>query len=162
MIMMKKLIFLLLLASSAAAQDTQAVMKPIHALFDAMKSGDSAAIRKVFHPETVLFTVIKDAKTGEPGLRKETLAQFLKSVGTPHKDVYTELIWGEKVSIDGDFAQVWTDYAFYLNTTFNHCGVDAFQLVRNAKGDWLIYGLSDTRRKTDCAVPKEVAAKVSR
>ncbi len=151
-------LFLLIIFSSlsASAQVEQSVMKPIHALFDAMKTGDSASIRKVFHPAAVLFTVVKDPTTNEPVLRKETLAEFLKAVGTPHKDVYNELTWGEKVFIDGDFAQVWTDYAFFLNKTFNHCGVDAFQLIRNTKGEWLIYGLSDTRRKTGCQVPAEV------
>lgn len=152
---------LYLIGQVAVAQDEQWVMKPIHALFGAMKTGDTSAIRKVFHPEAVLFTVVKDQATGEPGLRKETLKDFLQAVGKPHKDVYHELTWGEKVFIDGDFAQVWADYAFYLNKEFHHCGVDAFQLVRNRDGGWLIYGLSDTRRKTDCKVPEHVTKKVT-
>jgi len=151
---------LILISSSVYSQEEQLVMKPIRTLFDAMTTGDTAAIRGAFHQEAVLFTVSKGAKSGEPALRKETLFQFLTSVGKPHKDVYHELIWNEKIFIDGDFAQVWTDYGFYLNTTFSHCGVDAFQLIRNAKGEWLIYGLSDTRRKTGCDVPKEVEARI--
>jgi len=158
--MQKIILGLIFISSTAYGQDEQLVMKPIHTLFNAMTTGDTAAIRGAFHPEAILFTVTKDAKSGEPALRKETLIQFLTSVGKPHKEVYHELIWNEKVLIDGDFAQVWTDYGFYLNTTFNHCGVDAFQLIRNAKGAWLIYGLSDTRRKTGCDVPKEVEARI--
>jgi hypothetical protein len=158
---MKKLILIcLFFPICVAAQEEKKVMEPIHQLFEAMKTGDSAAVRLAFHPEAVLFTVIKDQKTSQPALRKETLAAFVKSVGTPHKDVYNELIWGEKIFIDGDFAQVWVDYAFYLNTTFNHCGVDAFQLIRNAEGKWLIYGLSDTRRKVGCEVPTEVSGRL--
>jgi len=158
---MKNLIALLVtLPLLSWAQEEKKIMEPIHILFEAMKTGDSAAVRRAFHPEAVLFTVIKDQKTSQPALRKETLAAFVKSVGTPHKDVYNELIWGEKISIDGDFAQVWVDYAFYLNTTFNHCGVDAFQLIRNAEGKWLIYGLSDTRRKVGCVVPAEVQGRL--
>lgn len=144
------------LAITAYSQEEKAVMKPIHILFEAMKSGDTTAIRKVFYPDAVLFTVVKDQVTGSPGLRKETLKEFLQAVGKPHKDVYYELIWGEKVFIDGDFAQVWTDYAFYINTTFHHCGVDAFQMIRNKEGNWLIYGLSDTRRKENCTVPEHI------
>ncbi len=158
---MKNLIaFLITLPLLSSAQEEKKIMEPIHILFEAMKTGDSAAVRRAFHPEAVLFTVIKDQKTSQPSLRKETLAAFVKSVGTPHKDVYNELIWGEKILIDGDFAQVWVDYAFYLNTTFNHCGVDAFQLIRNAEGKWLIYGLSDTRRKVGCEVPTEVSGRL--
>jgi ketosteroid isomerase-like protein len=125
-----------------------------------MKKGDTAAIRRVFHPDAVLFTVVKDQSSGKASLRKESLADFLGAVGKPRTDVYNELVWNEKVFIDGDFAQVWTDYAFYLNSTFNHCGVDAFQLIRNAQGEWLIYGLSDTRRKVGCIVPEHIKERV--
>lgn len=158
--MMKRILICLLFPLCAAAQEEKKVMEPIHVLFEAMKTGDSSALRRAFHPEAVLFTVTKDQKTNQPALRKETLAAFVKSVGTPHKDVYNELIWGEKILIDGDFAQVWVDYAFYLNTTFKHCGVDAFQLIRNPEGQWLIYGLSDTRRKVGCIVPAEVQGRL--
>jgi Putative lumazine-binding len=158
---MKKITLILLLAAGPAlAQTNEAVMKPVHTLFEAMKSGDTAVIRKVFHPDAVLFTVTKEAATGQPTLRKETLPDFLAAVGKPRTDVYNEQVWNEKVFVDGDFAQVWTDYAFYLNTAFHHCGVDAFQLIRSARGEWLIYGLSDTRRKTGCDVPEEVKRRV--
>lgn len=158
---MKKLVFIILFVPfMGSAQEDNKVMEPIHQLFEGMKTADSAAVRRAFHPDAVLFTVLKDPKTSQPVLRKEALSAFVKSIGAPRKDVYNELIWGEKILIDGDFAQVWVDYAFYLNTTFNHCGVDAFQLIRNAKGDWLIYGLSDTRRKVGCVVPPEVTSKL--
>lgn len=150
------LALILLSTMTSFAQEEKAVLKPVNTLFDAMKTGDTATIHRVFHPEAVLFTVVKDQASGIPGLRKETLKDFLQAVGKPRKDVYNELTWGEKVFIDGDFAQVWTDYAFYINTTFHHCGVDAFQMIRNKEGNWLIYGLSDTRRKEGCVVPDHI------
>lgn len=158
---MRTIFFLIVLINyNARGQDEKAVLKPINILFESMKTGDTTAIRKVFHPEAVLFTVVKDATSGQPALRKETLKNFLAAVGKPHKDVYNELTWGEKVFIDGDFAQVWADYAFYINTTFHHCGVDAFQMVRGTDGNWLIYGLSDTRRKDGCQVPEQVQKQI--
>lgn len=160
--MHRLLIPLFLLSHAVHGQEDKKVMEPIHQVFEAMKRSDSAALRRAFHPAAVLFTVLRDQKTNSPMLRKEPLADFLKSIGTPHKDVYNELIWNEKVLIDGDFAQVWVDYAFFLNTTFNHCGVDAFQLIRNTEGRWLIYSLSDTRRKTDCVVPPEVEGRLKK
>lgn len=146
---------------AASAQVEQDVLKPVHLLFEAMKKGDSAALGKLFHPDAVLFTVLTDSKTGASSLRRETVLDFQKAIGKPHKDVYNELTWGEKISIDGDFAQVWADYAFYINTTFNHCGVDAFQLIKAPDGRWLIFGLEDTRRKTGCSVPEDVAKRVN-
>lgn len=59
--------------------------------------------------------------------------------------------------MDGDFAQVWAKYAFYLGRQFSHCGVDAFHLVRNAQDEWKIFHLADTRQKEGCVIPKEVA-----
>lgn len=154
------LLFLLVFASAPVSAQPEAILKPIHTLFAAMKTGDTAVIRKVFHPKAALFTVVKHPQTGQPSLRTETLADFLNAVGKPRTDVYDELTWNEKVSIDGEFAQVWADYAFYLNRRFHHCGVDAFQLIKNDKGEWLIFVLSDTRRTSDCQVPTDVENKM--
>jgi len=49
-------------------------------------------------------------------------------------------------------AQVWTEYAFYLNKEFSHCGIDAFQLVKDK--EWKIIHLIDTRKKMNCEKPK--------
>ena len=157
---MKVITIFCFLSLSALAQERKEIMKPVNLLFEGMKQGDSAMVHRAFHPDAVLHTVLSDPKTNEPRLRNEVLASFLKSIGTPHKEVYNEMIWGEKIELDGDMAQVWVDYAFYLGTTFSHCGVDAFHLIRNTKGEWLIYSLSDTRRKTGCNVPKEVSDRV--
>lgn len=159
--MMKLAIACTLLSLSLSAQDQQNIMAPVHAVFEGMKRGDSAMVHKAFYKDAFLHTVVKDQKSGQPALRTEKLASFLKSVGTPHQQVYLELIWGEKIQVDGDFAQVWVDYAFYLGSTFSHCGVDAFHLIRNGQGEWQIYSLSDTRRKEGCNVPKEVSDKAA-
>jgi hypothetical protein len=54
------------------------------------------------------------------------------------------------VHVDGGLASVWTEYAFYVGERLNHCGVDAFHLVRTAEG-WRIIDLADTRRREGCA-----------
>ena len=48
--------------------------------------------------------------------------------------------------IDGDLATVWTLYEFIYKGKQNHCGADAFTLVR-VGGDWKIQNIIDTRRK---------------
>jgi hypothetical protein len=63
-----------------------------------------------------------------------------------------------KIQIDGDFAQAWCDYAFYVGHRFNHCGIDAFHLIREKDG-WKIFHLADTRRKEGCHVPEEIQKK---
>jgi len=51
---------------------------------------------------------------------------------------------------------VWASYAFYLGKKFNHCGVDAFHLVKSEDGEWKIFHLADTGQKEGCNIPKKI------
>lgn len=154
---MKLTLVFCLLSFLTTAQDVKKVMEPVHLLFDGMKKGDSAMVRRSFHSTLTFNTVTVDLKTNEPVLRTETAEHFLKAIGTPHQEVYNELIWSPKINVDGNFAQVWVNYAFFLGKTFSHCGVDAFQLFKDAGGQWKIFSVADTRHKTGCNVPKGVS-----
>ena len=140
-------------AQSKAELD--AVMTPVKMLFEGMQKADSGLVRKAFS-KTVTMASIGTDKNGSPFIKHESINDFIKAVGTPHAEVYNEMIWDEKILIDGNFAQVWTSYAFYLGKKFNHCGVDAFHLVKNASGDWKIFHLADTRQKEGCKVPEKI------
>lgn len=160
-----RIIFLicLLLASAGVARsqsaDEAAIKRVITQLFTGMEKGDSAMVHAAFTPTVTMATVYRD-KTDAPTLRRESsLDEFLKAVGTPHPQIWYEEIWNVKVQVDGDFAQAWCDYAFYVGDTFSHCGVDAFQLFRDKQGAWKIFHLADTRRKTGCNIPKEIERK---
>jgi hypothetical protein len=153
-------IFLILISAANQAQPTteqEAVMVPVKILFEGMQKGDSALVRSSFS-KTVTMATIGSDKNGSPFIQHESsINDFLKAVGTPHAETYNEIIWDEKTFIDGNFAQVWTNYAFYLGKKFNHCGVDAFHLVKNSNGDWKIFHLADTRQKEGCKVPSKIS-----
>lgn len=138
------------------AQTNKEVMAPIERVFEGMKKGDSALVRSSFHPNARFHTVLTDTKTNQPVLRIDVPESFYKSVSTPHKDVWNELTWSPKIEVDGNLAQVWVPYAFYLGKTFSHCGVDVFSLFKDATGQWKIFFLADTRHKEGCQVPAEV------
>jgi hypothetical protein len=152
---------LTVLGQSVFAQspnEDAAVKDVVAKLFKAMELGDSAMLTSTFHKPVTLGTIVRD-KSGNTILRPElSIDEFAKAVGTPHKEVWHEEIWDVKVQRDGDFAQVWCDYAFYIDKTFSHCGVDAFHLIKSKDG-WKIFHLADTRRKTGCDVPKEISDK---
>jgi hypothetical protein len=138
--------------------DREAVVKVIGDLFKAMELGDSAMARNTFAKQVTTATVFRD-KAGNAGIhREESVAGFMKAIGTPHKEVWYEEIWNLQVQIDGDFAQAWCDYAFYTDKTFSHCGVDAFHLYRE-NGSWKIFHLADTRRKNACEIPADIQKK---
>jgi hypothetical protein len=142
----------------AQSGEEAAVKGVVAKLFKAMELGDSAMLTSTFHKPVTLGTIVRD-KSGNSVLRPESsIDEFAKAVGTPHKEVWHEEIWDVKVHLDGDFAQVWCDYAFYIDKTFSHCGVDAFHLIKSKDG-WKIFHLADTRRKSGCNVPKEIEAK---
>jgi hypothetical protein len=156
---MRMVLMLLLLSGVAMAQEDKKVMEPIGRLFDGMTRGDSAMVHSAFHPSAKLITVAQDAKTKQPVLRGDVFTGFLKAIGTPHAEVWNELIWSPEIRIDGNLAQVWAPYAFYAGKKFSHCGVDAFHLFRDTAGQWKIFHLADTRQTEGCQVPAKISEK---
>lgn len=144
--------------SLAQTSDEEQVSQVITRLFKGMELGDSAMVHSTFYKGVNTATIFRD-KNNVPVIRQESSIQaFLNQVGKPHPEVWYEEIWNVQVKVDGDLAQAWCDYAFYVDNNFSHCGVDAFQLFRTKQG-WQIFQLSDTRRKMNCDVPAEVQNK---
>ena len=150
--------FVLLVAMEApapvAAQESEeaAVMAAVEAMFDAMRAGDSAAMRAVLHPSATGASV--SVREGVSTLdREETLDGFVQAVGTPHEEVWDERIWDAEVRVDGNLATAWMKYAFYLGDQLSHCGVDAFQLFKGEDG-WKVFHVADTRRREGCETPE--------
>ncbi len=140
-----------------SAEEREAVMSPIKKLFEGMQKGDSAIARSAFAKQVTLAIIGLD-KNGKLSMRNETSVDgFIKSVGAPHPESWNEVIWDEKILIDGNFAQVGANYAFYLAKRFSHCGVDAFHLVKGDDGTWKIFHLAYSRRKMGCAIPRKIS-----
>ncbi len=137
--------------------EKEEIMKPINMLFEGMQKGDSALLHRAFSKQVTLATIGMD-KDKKPFIKHESsLEGFLQVVGSPHGQTFNEMIWDEKIQFDGNFAQVWTNYAFYLGKKFSHCGVDAFCLVKDKEGNWKIFHLADTRQKEGCKVPRKIS-----
>lgn len=154
-------LFLLCTCHRAFSQQTEEVVEiknVIQTLFNGMYEGDSSKVHSVFTRNITMATASRD-KSNVAVLRQESsLEGFLKAVGTPHPEKWTEEIWNIEVQVDGDFAQAWCNYAFYAGHNFSHCGVDAFHLHKTA-GGWKIFHLADTRRREGCDIPEEIQAK---
>lgn len=153
-------VFALFVSASCMAQNPEevAVRDVIVQLFKGMEKGDSAMVRATFAKDITMATIFRN-KNNEPVIQRESsLDGFLKAVGTPHEEIWYEEFWNLKIQIDGDLAQAWCDYAFYINNTFSHCGVDAIHLHKQNDG-WKIFHLADTRRKQNCNIPQEIQDK---
>lgn len=162
--MKKPIVFLFALLSfssmhvCAQSTDVQQIQQVIENLFIGMKKGDSALVRSVFYEAVTMATAFKNREQKSVLRRESSIEDFVKSVGTLRADALNEEIWNLEIKVDGDLAQAWCDYAFYIGKKFSHCGVDAFQLFRTEKG-WKIFHIADTRRSTDCKIPEAVSAK---
>lgn len=141
----------LLLSSIMNAQeqnDTIAINQAITQLFDGMRTSDSNLVKSVFYKDATLQTVFT-TKTGETKLHEEQISEFAKAVGTPHDGVWNEKITKIHIQIDGALAHAWTNYEFFVDEKFIHCGVNSFQLMKT-NNEWKIISIVDTRRTTNC------------
>lgn len=142
-------LFLILFAPKLFAQsnEEELVKAAVNKLFTGMRTGDSTVTRSAFAKGSLMQTIVN--KDGKVSVRTESVDAFLKLIGTPHKEKYDERIVFTKILIDGPLASVWTDYKFYVDDKFSHCGVNSFQLVKGEAG-WQIVYIIDTRRKDGC------------
>lgn len=135
--------------AQAPASESVAQMAVVNELFNAMRAGDSARVRAVFHPQMVSMMSSDVGADGVARVRTTPVDAFVKAMGTPHPEVYDERLFNPRVLIDGTLASVWVDYSFYLGTKFSHCGVDVIHVAK-VGNDWKIIALTDTRRTTGC------------
>jgi hypothetical protein len=151
---MKKIILPLLLVlfigmkTQAQSNEEDSIIQIIQTMFDGMRAGDSTMVSSTFGEEIQMSTVFR-TKKGEHKMIKDNPQKFLNAVGTPHKEIWDERIFSYDVKIDGLLASVWTEYSFYLDDKFSHCGVNVFQFFKNKNG-WEITNITDTRRRSDC------------
>jgi hypothetical protein len=128
--------------------EEEEVKTTIKLLFDGMRNADTTAAAKAFAPKAIMPSIAK-TKDEKFTIHTESVANFMKSIATPHSEKYDERIVFTKILIDQNLASVWTDYKFYVGNTFSHCGVNSFQLLRTEEG-WKIIYVIDTRRKNNC------------
>jgi len=126
----------------ATTPEEQAVLTPIHAMFDGMSKRDAAAIKEPTLPGGTMV-LMRDGKPSQI-----TFDAFADRVGRPGTTHIEERIHDPLVRIDNDLAMVWAPFDFLVDGKVDHCGTDLFNLVRK-DGKWLIASVADTGHK-DC------------
>lgn len=128
--------------------DEEAIISVIKKLFDAYRGQDTSIMSALFHPDATMGSTGMD-KEGKPMFRKGDVKGFLNFAGTKNGNYYDERIYSYDITVDGPLATAWTEYSFFLNKNFSHCGYNMFTLFKSADG-WKIIGITDTRRKEGC------------
>lgn len=127
------------------------ILQVVNDLFNGMRDSDSALVRSLFHEDAKLKSTYFYEKMDKSRIIDDNLEDFIKAVGTPKKEKWNEKIANVIVLQDDFFAQVWMDYAFYIDDIFSHCGINSIQMLLTDSG-WKIIDITDTRRKKDCKV----------
>ena len=143
---MKNLLFTLLffIYLPLNAQDLYP-KKVVEDFFVAFHAKDTITLKELCHPDITLQT-IANTKEGNK-LETNLFSDFLKSIASiPVNMKFEERILNYNTQIDGNLANVWTPYEFYINEKFSHMGANSFTLY-NDNGKWQIIHIIDTRRK---------------
>ncbi len=137
-------------AERERSADERAVLETVQRLFDGMRANDAEMVRSVFAEGAVLIGTEREDR---PATRISPVDGFVQAVGNATA-VWDEPFWDPVIHIQDHLATVWTKYAFYLDGTFSHCGVDALILARSDQG-WKIAALADTRARENCELPPD-------
>jgi hypothetical protein len=143
---------LLPLRGFGQSADETAVRAVVQRMFDGMRSADSAMTRSVFADGARFASV--DARNTPATIKYDTVDGWIRAIANSARR-WDEQIYDVQVRVDGNIAQVWAPYTFYLDKSVRHCGVDSFEFLRDTAG-WNITQLSDTRRTDGC---RDVLAK---
>ena len=153
--------FFVLLAAfvvpSSSAQESvekKAVQDAVDNFFKAFHAQDSVSLKEAVTPEIVMQTIGRN-REGEIVLRSQEFSGFIQQITQiPDSVKFEERLKSYSVQIDGPMANAWTEYEFWVNGNFSHCGVNSFHMVK-LKGQWKINYLVDTRRREGCSPSKE-------
>lgn len=129
--------------------DAHAPLAAVQRMFEGMRSADSAMVRSVFTPGA-RFAMI-DTRNTPTAIRFDTVGGWIAAIATSNRR-WDEQIYDVQVRVDGNIAQVWAPYTFYLDKQLRHCGVNAIDLLRDGEG-WKVTQIADTRRRENCPDP---------
>jgi hypothetical protein len=144
---------LLLAAILAATPDSALAQTPesevravIDRMFQGLRDQDTTVMRATFHPDFRL--AITTSRDGQPVIRQVSGDAFLTSIANATARL-DEQISDVEIRVDDNLATVWNRYVFCVNGVADHCGVDAFILVRTPDDGWKVLQVADTQRACD-------------
>lgn len=133
--------------------DEKAVKAVVDDFFDAFHAQDTVRLKAFAAPDIVLQSIGRNNE-GKVLWRKEKFEDFVRSIGSiPETTKFEEKLLSYSIQVDGVMANAWTEYEFWINGQFSHCGVNSFHMVKLDE-EWKISYLIDTRRRAACDAMK--------
>ena len=133
----------------AQSESEKEVKQTIERFFEGFHKQDSTIIKSTIYKKIIMQSIGKN-REGVEKIKTEDFSQFLKAiVSIPEDKKFEEKLLNFSIKIDGSMANAWTEYEFWFDGQFSHCGVNSFQLIK-ADNKWKIFYLVDTRRREGC------------
>jgi hypothetical protein len=150
--MTRVIFFLMLLVTAninAQVDEVAKVKSVIETFFEGFHKGDTLLMKSVMM-DKILLQAAYNNKEGKAILATEDISKLVNAIANrPEDQKWDERLLDYIIKVDGNMANAWTPYEFWLNDEFSHCGVNSFQLF-NDNGQWKIIYLIDTRRREGC------------
>lgn len=134
--------------------EEEAVLKAVDTFLLALGNGDRELQKSIEYSDGSL-AIVRSTKDSPGKVRRMPSSELQKP--SPNHDPFIEMYWSPTVLVRGPFAQVWAPYVLRNNGAVVHCGIDAFQLVKD-EGAWKIHSSMSTMEPDACAEMKPEAA----
>lgn len=132
-----------LVEAQSPAPDEAAILAVVDRFMIAVSTNDAKAMADV-HVEGAVHTGVRIGESGESVVNRRVLVP-----GGGKPSVRRERYWDPVVHVRGSIAIVWTPYEFWLDGKTSHCGIDAFDLVKQ-DGAWRIANMMWTVEPGAC------------
>jgi hypothetical protein len=137
-----------------ASGEEEAVLRLVDTFLLAVGNGDRELQKSVEYPDGAL-AIARITKANPGQVRRMPASEFQKP--TPNHDPFVEMYWSPQVQVRGPFAQVWSPYVLRNNGAVVHCGINAFQLVKD-NNTWMIASALSSMEPEACAEMKPETA----
>jgi len=135
-----------IIAQNSAEDD---IKKTVETFFDGFHKGDTTLMKSVMMDKFTMQTAYKNKEGSDVLVTEESSTLINVIANRPSDQKWDERLLDFSIQVDGNMANAWTTYEFWLNDDFSHCGVNSFQLFDD-NGQWKIIYLIDTRRSKGC------------
>ncbi|PTB95987.1 hypothetical protein C9994_09375 [Marivirga lumbricoides] len=135
--------------------DSLSIMTIITDVFDGMRTSDTSLMIRHFHEDAIMQSIGSN-KDGTNKLSPTSLPEgWFNAVAQPKAQIWDERTWNYQLQFDDKLATVWMDYAFYIDKSLSHCGVNSFTLAK-IDNVWKIIYIIDTRNRDNCKPPEYI------
>jgi hypothetical protein len=127
--------------------EEEAILRAVDTFLLALGNGDRELQKSVEYSDGSL-AISRFAKDTPGTVRRMPSSQLQQP--TPNHDPFVEVYWDPVIQVRGPFAQVWAPYELRDNGAVVHCGIDAFQLVKEG-ATWKIHSSMSSMEPDACA-----------